>query len=517
MTSPTRPGVEIEVDGSPVVAPDDGRSLLDLLRDVCGVTSVKDGCSPQGQCGCCTVLVDGQPRVACVTPVRRVRGRRITTIDGLDPEIRDRWGSSFTATGASQCGFCTPGIICRFEGLRARAEPHDDREVAARALRAHLCRCTGWQTVVDAWQAFPTAPMSTPDRDGADRRASLEGRSPQTSGPHVALGGGGFADDTAPPDSLVAVLSTSGDWVVGETLFEARATAGKVQGRRTSSDWEPPITVPEGDFDVTLQTTWVEPGYLETDASWCAPGGQPASPLGNGGAFGGKKSSPVAEVARRLADRHGRPVRALWSREDAVRHGPKRPPLAGGVNRDGTGVIRVARTPGVEEAISSVAPAVVIEQVDVVGPPTSTDIRGAGWVEASAMMAAARGEVGWISSPDGGSATASIGPDGSITVRVRAGDVLDETVLRSYCTGATHMALSLVTSESLSVDEDGEVHDLTVRSFGILTALDTPAIEIVVEPDDREPVNGSDAVFAAVAAAVWIDSGLPPRWPTGRA
>jgi CO/xanthine dehydrogenase Mo-binding subunit len=91
---------------------------------------------------------------------------------------------------------------------------------------------------------------------------------------------------------------------------------------------------------------------------------------------------------------------------------------------------------------------------------------------------------------------------------------LDEVVLRSYCTGAAHMALGWVTSEALAVDADGEVHDLTIRSFGVLRAVDTPRIEIEIQPDDGEPVNGSDAVFAAVAAATWITQGCPPDWPT---
>src|SRR5690606_18691089 len=106
-------------------------------------------------------------------------------------------------------------------------------------------------------------------------------------GAHIALGGGGFADDTAPLDALVAVRNDDG-WVVGETLTEARARAGKVQGRRSTSGLRWPIEVPPGDWVRTLRTTWVEPAYLEPDASWCAPGGKPVTPLANGGAFGGK-------------------------------------------------------------------------------------------------------------------------------------------------------------------------------------------------------------------------------------
>src|SRR5688572_17844633 len=86
--------VSFTLNGSAVEAPIGG-SLLDTLREHLGVTSAKDGCSPQGQCGCCTVWVDGQPRVACVTPVGRVAGRAVTTLEGLDDA--DRWADSFCA------------------------------------------------------------------------------------------------------------------------------------------------------------------------------------------------------------------------------------------------------------------------------------------------------------------------------------------------------------------------------------------------------------------------------------
>src|SRR5437879_10711839 len=114
--------IQLQVDGRQVEFADDGASLLEVLRDRLGLRTAKDGCSPQGQCGCCTVLVDGAPRVACVTPARRVAGRQITTLDGLPPEERERWLNAFTAQGASQCGFCTPGIIMR---LACLADPSD--------------------------------------------------------------------------------------------------------------------------------------------------------------------------------------------------------------------------------------------------------------------------------------------------------------------------------------------------------------------------------------------------------
>jgi len=100
-------------------------------------------------------------------------------------------------------------------------------------------------------------------------------------------------------------------------------------------------------------------------------------------------------------------------------------------------------------------------------------------------------------------------------VAVSCGDPLDQVALRSYCVGAAHMALGWVCSEGLAVDATGEVHDLTIRSFGVLRAVDTPPIDVRIEPSGGPPVNGSDAAFAAVAAAAWLAQGCPPAWPTG--
>ena len=506
--------IALVVDGRPVEVPAEG-SLLDALRDHLGVRSPKDGCSPQGQCGCCTVLVDGAPRVACVTPVRRVRGRAITTVDGL-PHAEE-WAEAFCATGGSQCGFCTPGIIVRLAGLRARADDAD-RAAVEQALLAHLCRCTGWRTILDAWDAYGTR---APERDlaAAGRRATLEGGAPQRVDPEVALGRAGFADDTAPSESRVAVLDPSGSWTLGDSVAAARAAAGKVQGRRTTTEAAPPLDAPDGDWDLVLRTSWVEPAYLETDASWAAPGGQPADPLANGGAFGGKVATEVTDAAARLAAEEGRPVRALYSREDTVRRGAKRPPIAAGLRSDGSGVVRVVRTAGVADAIRAVLPEVDVEEVDVPGPPTSLAIRGAGWAEATVLQLALSGPaddgtVGPVAAPGGGRASARIRDDGSVEVSVDAGEPLDEVVLRSYCVGAAHQAMSWVTSEAIAVDDGGEVHDLTIRSFGILRAVDTPPIEVQVTESSAPAVAASDAVFAAVAAAVWCHQGRPPVWPT---
>lgn len=505
--------IEFELDGRPVSVPAEGLTLLEVLRDRLGVHCVKDGCSPQGQCGCCTVWVDGQPRVACVTPAARVAGRRITTVEGLDDA--SEWAARLCATGGSQCGFCTPGIV-----MRLAAIPAEQRTAASvrQALLAHVCRCTGWQGVLEAACGTPTMA----ERGETERRAALEGGSTQQVSPAVSLGAVPFAADSAPADALVAVVAPSGEWVVGDTIADARRAAGTAPARRTTEALQWPIALPAGEWGLTLQTTWVEPAYLEPDAAWCVPGGEPVGPLTNGGAFGGKAASAggerpeVAAVARQLANSHGRPVLAVYSRTDVTRRGPKRPPMALGVRSDGTGVVRVARTPGIREVMQAVAPSLDVVEVDVLGPPTSMAVRGAGWVEVAVVMAALRNDSS-ITAPNGAWAEAEVLPDGALHVRVRCGEPLDETVLRSYCIGAAHMALGWVRSEAVVVSESGEVLDVTMRSYGIVRAVDMPPVTVTIEPDTSEPVNGSDAVFAAVALAVWRAAGLPSRWPTMRA
>ena len=506
--------VEVVVNGVLVSVADESASLLDVLRTVRPrLRSVKDGCAPQGQCGCCTVLVDGEPRVGCVTPARRVAGRAITTLEGLDSADRDAWADAFTACGASQCGFCTPGIIVRLS-------TRNDSELTVRnALAAHLCRCTGWQTIEEAAARMRgSSAMGTVDRDldAAARRATMEGRHGQRVRSSIALGEGGFSIDSVPDDSLYAVLDDQGNWVTGVSLMHARIEAARVQGRRTTAAAVAPIELPDpsdGPWTLTLRTSWVEPAYLEPDVSWCKPGGEPTTTLANGGAFGAKRHSLATAAARELADREQRTVCVALSREDTVRLGPKRPPLAAGMRPDGSGVVRVARTIGVAAAINAVAPALMVEEVDLAGPATSIDLRGAGWVEALVLVAAATG-ANEITSPDGAVASATF-VDGALSVRVRCGDPLDETVLRSYCIGAAHMAYSWVTSEQLAVDVQGKVHDLTMRSFGIVKAADMVHVDVVIEGDAGPSVNGSDAVFAAVALATWRACGLPPAWPCG--
>ncbi len=526
--------------------------LLDVLREQVGVHSVKDGCSPQGQCGCCTVWVDGAPRVSCVTPVRRLSGRSVITLDGLPEPDRQAWAESLVSTGGSQCGFCTPGIIMRLAALLGPVSPASTPLAPAapsgakveQALVAHLCRCTGWQTIVEAASRLhdgaARGDTGLRDLDQAARRAALEGGVPQRVGMQVALGQVEFGDDGWPAGALVAVPDGKGGYAVGESMAEARRTAGKVQGRSTSLALGYPVPAPPGDWAVSLMTTWVEPAYVEPDAAWCAPGGEPTSPFANGGAFGGKLHSSVGADARRLADEHGRPVRVVWSREDVVRYGPKRFPVAGGARADGSGVLRVGVTGGsvtadqwttIKTDVAAAAPGLVLELVEVEGPPTSSDLRAAVWAEAAVLSACGRAAAEGarsagagvrdlavvVSGPGGGRAVARCLSDDTVEVTVDGGEVLDEVVLRSYCIGAAHQALGWVGTEGIAVDEAGTVRDLTVRSFGIIQARSMPEIRVTIENGSgHPPVRASDSVFAAVAAVRWLADGLPEAWPTRR-
>jgi xanthine dehydrogenase small subunit len=218
----------------------------------------------------------------------------------------------------------------------------------------------------------------------------------------------------------------------------------------------------------------------------------------------------------------------LWSREDVVRHGPKRPPLALGLRPDRSGSLRIGRTAGsadlfaLWDRVHAVAPLVDIEEVEVVGPPVGAELRGAVWSEVLAALTAldtldtGTGTAD-VSVPGGGRAAVTISGDiEAVRVDVWAGEVLCPVTLRSYALGAVHQALGLVWSEGIAVDPGGAPLDLTIRSFGILAARDMPPVEVILHPDDGCPVNGSDAVFAATLAAAWTAEGLPPTWPTRR-
>ncbi|TEB04455.1 Nicotinate dehydrogenase small FeS subunit [Pelotomaculum schinkii] len=129
---------------------DVGTTLLDLLRDDMGLTGAKKGCDG-GECGACTVLLNGQPVNSCLVLAVSLDGDIVETIEGLDDEESRIIKESYVATGAVQCGFCSPGMIIATKGL-LNQNPNPTVEEIETAFVGHLCRCTGYARTVEAVQ-----------------------------------------------------------------------------------------------------------------------------------------------------------------------------------------------------------------------------------------------------------------------------------------------------------------------------------------------------------------------------
>lgn len=140
-------------------APD--RRAVDLLREDLGLLGTKEGCGG-GDCGACSVLVDGELRLSCLMLAAQLEGREVTTVEGLGtPENPHPIQEAFAALGAVQCGFCTPGMVLATAAL-LRKNPRPTRDEARRALSGNLCRCTGYVRIVDAVLAAARAMRRRP-------------------------------------------------------------------------------------------------------------------------------------------------------------------------------------------------------------------------------------------------------------------------------------------------------------------------------------------------------------------
>jgi aldehyde oxidoreductase len=136
-------GAEVRYEGDPSV------SLLRYLRDEAGIQSAKDGCSPQAACGCCAVELNGRVVLSCVIAMEKVDGGEVTTTEGLEEAEARALTDAFEACGAAQCGFCIPGIVMRAARLLRDTPSPTDEEIRT-SLNQHLCRCTGYQKIVEA-------------------------------------------------------------------------------------------------------------------------------------------------------------------------------------------------------------------------------------------------------------------------------------------------------------------------------------------------------------------------------
>jgi xanthine dehydrogenase molybdenum-binding subunit len=193
--------VSFRVNGRDVTVAADHLSLLSALRDELNITSPKDGCSPSGQCGCCTVMIDGKAQVSCQYPIAKAEGREITTLEGLDEAERSTYSEAFAACGGLQCGFCIPGIVMRAKSQIDKKGADLKRDDMARHLGAHLCRCTGYVKVLEAIETVAKGTPVTVEMPGGvgSRGAKYEAEA-------LALGDRGYVDDIRVPGMLHAAL-----------------------------------------------------------------------------------------------------------------------------------------------------------------------------------------------------------------------------------------------------------------------------------------------------------------------
>ena len=228
--------------------------LLAALREELDVTSPKDGCSPSGQCGSCTVLLDGKARVSCSTGLDRVEGNEVTTLEGFEPAERERLANAFAARGALQCGFCIPGILVRAKALIDQKGATLDRATIEARLGAHLCRCTGYTKIIDAVIDLARGETLSP---ALPTGIGQRGAKYQSS--ELALGDRGYIDDLRRDDmahgalvfteharaDIMAIDTAPAEAIEGfVAVFTAADVPGDLKVGIIHRDW--PVFIPVG-------------------------------------------------------------------------------------------------------------------------------------------------------------------------------------------------------------------------------------------------------------------------------
>ncbi len=200
--------VEFTLNGRAVrVEPRPDETLLETLRERCGIRSLKDGCSPQGQCGCCLALIDGHAKVTCAMAAASAAGHSVLTLEGLSASDRHLFSRAFAVAAGVQCGFCIPGIALRSKYLLDH-NPDPTRDEIARAIDVHLCRCTGYRKIVDAieWMARGRRGEEIPEPTA---EGGVGARLARYDAVRTALGERPYVDDLDRPGLLHGALVLS--------------------------------------------------------------------------------------------------------------------------------------------------------------------------------------------------------------------------------------------------------------------------------------------------------------------
>ena len=168
--------------------------LLTYLREREGIISPKDGCAPQAACGCCVVQLNERAVLACVTPMKKVAGGRVTTTEGLDAYRQNVFANAFVAKGGVQCGFCIPGIVMQADAL-IKHNPNPTQVEIEKALTPHLCRCTGYKKIVQAVQCAAEAIANEEEVPLPESNGKVGARHPKYQARQLVLGQHRYVDD----------------------------------------------------------------------------------------------------------------------------------------------------------------------------------------------------------------------------------------------------------------------------------------------------------------------------------
>lgn len=237
---------------------EESMSLMDVLREQAGLISPKNGCAPQGSCGCCTVIVDGKAVSSCAVPAKNVQGKSVITLEGLTEKERDIFAKTFTLAAGLQCGFCIPGIVVRAKSLIEK-NPSPTREEIAFALNNHICRCTGYVKIVDAIdlaaKALNGQPLPMPDYSG-----KIGSSLPRMDGEKFTLGERPYIDDITMPGMHYAAfffsphprvkvekidISAAEDYPGVSRVLTAKDVPGQRKQGTIYKDW--PLLIAEGE------------------------------------------------------------------------------------------------------------------------------------------------------------------------------------------------------------------------------------------------------------------------------
>lgn len=197
--------LEFILNGKPQTAVlEDGASLMELLREQFGFISPKNGCAPQGQCGCCTVIVGDKAVASCAVPAKSIVGKHVLTLEGLSERERDVFAKAFVIAGGLQCGFCIPGIVMRAKHLLSHKR-NSTREEIAQALNNHICRCTGYVKILDAIQLAAEV-LQGGTFPQIDTSGKVGTSLPRYDGEKFVLGERPYIDDMRFPGMLYGAL-----------------------------------------------------------------------------------------------------------------------------------------------------------------------------------------------------------------------------------------------------------------------------------------------------------------------